>query len=408
MSKKETWKGLKGAQLKISDEEYKLRFNRLLDYIKNEQLNGTVLFDQYYILYYTGFAFIPTERPIALAISTNGLKVLFVPQLELEHALLNTLVDRVDYYIEYPHETHPMAVLKNTLDSLKIQERIGMDYDGYPWIFGYRGPRLSDLTGSFTKRIAGFIEDQMMLKSDAELALIRESVKWGHLAHVLLQRYTKVGATETDVSRRASMEADLIMLDALGPIYKAQSPFSEGASAGYRGQIGRQGAIPHSLANNITFQAGDVLVTGAGAPVWGYNSELERTMVIGAATDEQKRMFNHMVALQEIAFEAIRPGVACAQVDLAVRNYYEKHNLMRYWRHHVGHAIGLRYHEGPFLDLGDQTIIQPGMVFTVEPGLYDPEIGGFRHSDTVVVTKTGIEILTYYPRELASLTISVL
>jgi Xaa-Pro aminopeptidase len=195
------------------------------------------------------------------------------------------------------------------------------------------------------------------------------------------------------------------MLDAIGPIYRAQSPFSEGASAGYRGQIGRHAAIPHALASNIVFQASDVLVTGAGAPVWGYHSELERTMIIGPASDEQKRMFDHMLALQETAFDALRPGARCADVDRAVRAYYEENDLMPYWKHHVGHAIGLRYHEAPFLDLGDPTEIQPGMVFTVEPGLYVPELGGFRHSDTVLITDDGIEILTYYPRDLASLTI---
>lgn len=244
-----------------------------------------------------------------------------------------------------------------------------------------------------------------MIKSEAEVALIRESVKWGHLAHVHLQRYTEVGLTETEVSLRAGNEATLAMLDAIGPIYRAQSYFFSGAHAGYRGQIGRNAAIPHALANNIIFQTGDVLITGANAPMWGYNSELERTMIVGKASEDQKRLFAHMLALQETAFNAIRPGVSCAEVDRIVRAYYEKHKLMPFWKHHVGHAIGIRYHEAPFLDLGDETIIHPGMVFTVEPGLYVPELGGFRHSDTVVVNEDGIELLTYYPRDLESLTI---
>lgn len=244
-----------------------------------------------------------------------------------------------------------------------------------------------------------------MIKSEAEINLIRESVKWGNLAHVLLQRYTQVGATETDVSLRASNDATLAMMDAIGPIYRAQSYFSSGAHAGYRGQIGRNAAIPHALANNLVFQDGDVLVTGANAPVWGYNSELERTMIIGPASDEQKHMFDHMLALQDTALEAIQPGVPCIEVDKAVRSYYINHDLMEYWKHHAGHAIGIRYHEAPFLDIGDETVIQPGMVFTVEPGLYAPSLGGFRHSDTVLVTEDSIEMLTYYPRDLNSLTI---
>ena len=145
----------------------------------------------------------------------------------------------------------------------------------------------------------------------------------------------------------------------------------------------------------------------AGAPVWGYHSELERTMIIGPASDEQKRLFDHMVALQDAALNAMRPGVRCAEVDQAVRDYYAEHDLMPYWKHHVGHAIGLRYHEAPFLDIGDRTELRPGMVFTVEPGLYIPDLGGFRHSDTVIITEDGIEILTYYPSDLENLTIPV-
>lgn len=389
----------------IQSEEYSARINQLLQKIQEDGLSGAVLFDNFYILYYTGFAFVPTERPIAFVLSSQGERAMFVPRLESEHAKSHSVIQRVDSYLEYPYKPHPMEMLKEMLVDMNILGDIGADQDGYPWILGYRGPDLSSLMNATVHKITAFIEDQMMIKSETEIALIRESVKWGHLAHVLLQRYTKPGLTETEVSQRASQEANLVMLDTIGPIYRMQSPFSEGAGAGYRGQIGRNAAIPHSLANNIIFQPGDVLVTGAGAPVWGYNSELERTMIIGDPTQEQKRMFDHMVALQDTAFDALHPGVKCSDVDRSVRAYYEQHDLMPYWKHHIGHAIGLRYHEAPFLDLGDETIIQPGMVFTVEPGLYSPQMGGFRHSDTVLITENGNEILTYYPRDLESLTI---
>ena len=111
------------------------------------------------------------------------------------------------------------------------------------------------------------------------------------------------------------------------------------------------------------------------------------------------------VAAQQAAFDALRPGVTCADVDRAVLGYLEANDLLPYWRQHVGHGIGLHNHEAPFLDVGDSTPVEPGMVFTIEPGLYDDGIGGFRHSDTVVVTPDGIEILTSYPREIESLTI---
>jgi Xaa-Pro aminopeptidase len=368
-------------------------------------LSGIVLFDPFYVLYYAGFAFVPTERPIAFVLGSDGTRALIVPRLEVEHAEARSTLDRVEHYLEYPGDPRAEDVLAKTLADMGVSGRVGADQDGYPWILGYRGPALSELTGAAVVRIVDRIEAQMAVKSDAEIALIRESVRWGNLAHRLLQRYTRVGVTETEVSQRASHEATFAMLDAIGEIYRAQSFFSSGAHAGYRGQIGRNSAMPHALAGNLVFQPGDVLVTGASAPVWGYLSELERTMFVGDPTPAQEQMFDHMVALQDLAFAAIRPGRRCSDVDLAVRVYFEGHDLWPRWRHHTGHAIGLRYHEGPFLDSGDDTEIRPGMVFTVEPGVYSPELGGFRHSDTVLVTADGIEILTYYPRDIASLTI---
>jgi Xaa-Pro dipeptidase len=338
-------------------------------------------------------------------VNADGERALVVPRLEVEHAEAKAMFDRVEHYLEYPGEPRSEDAIVRTLSALGLSGSIGADQDGYPWILGYQGPTLSELSGAQVVRIAAWIEEQMAVKSEAEVALIRESCTWGNLAHRLLQRYTRPVVTETEVAQRASNEATFAMLDAIGEIYRAQSWGRGGAHAGYRGQIGRNSAIPHALAGNIVFQEGDVLVTGASAPVWGYLSELERTMVIGQPTSEQERMFAHMKALQEVAFDHIKPGALCSDVDKAVRAYFEEHGLWEHWRHHTGHAIGLRYHEGPFLDSGDHTEIRPGMVFTVEPGLYEPNLGGFRHSDTVLVTEDGIEILTYYPRDLESLVI---
>jgi len=159
------------------------------------------------------------------------------------------------------------------------------------------------------------------------------------------------------------------------------------------------------MTTNAVLREGDVLVTGAAAEVGGYLSELERTMILGHPTDEQARLFYLMIGAQELAFAEIRPGRRCSDVDRAVRRYYEENGIMDYWRHHTGHSIGYGMHEAPFFDTGDDTVIEQGMVFTVEPGIYIPGLAGFRHSDTVLVTQGGIEILTEYPRGIESLII---
>ena len=172
----------------------------------------------------------------------------------------------------------------------------------------------------------------MVRKSEAEVALIRESARWCEHAHRLLQQYTRPGATEAQASLQAGHEATLAMLETLGSSYGGQQASSDGVSAGYRGQIGLRSAWAHAVAHNIEFRAGDVLVTETSAPIWGYNAELERAMIIGTPTDEMRRLFDHAVAAQQVAFDALRPGVTCADVDGAVLRYFEANDLLPYWR----------------------------------------------------------------------------
>jgi Xaa-Pro aminopeptidase len=389
----------------IPQAELQARRERLLEHLRGEQLTGFVLFDEKYIQYFTAFGFLATERPVAVAGTASGDLAAFVPEFEVERVRAETEFERIESYPEYPGTTHPMRILAGVLADMGIRDAIGADQDGYPGILGYQGPPLSEVTGARVESLAALVETMMVRKSEAEVGLIRESAKWCNLAHRLLQRYTAPGVTEAEASLQAGHEATLTMLDTLGPSFGGQQGSSDGVSAGYRGQIGQRSSWAHAVAHNIEFRAGDVLVTETSAPIWGYHAELERAMIIGEPTDEMRRLFDHMVAAQQVAFRTLRPGVTCADVDQAVLRYFEENDLLPLWKQHTGHAIGLRNHEAPFLDVGDHTAVEPGMVFTIEPGVYSSEIGGFRHSDTVVVEPDGIDVLTYYPRDIESLVI---
>jgi Xaa-Pro dipeptidase len=391
------------ASAGIPAAELESRRERLLEHVRRERLTGYVLFDASYIRYFTGFGFLSTERPVVFAQSAAGDMVVFVPEFEVERVRAETAFERIESYPEYPGTEHPMSILSRLLFDLGIRDTIGADQDGYPGILGYQGPALSEVTASSVAPLAEVIERMMVLKSEAEIGLIRESARWCEYAHRLLQEFTRPGVTEAEASLHAGHDATLAMLRELGD--NGQQASSDGVSAGYRGQIGLRSAWAHAVAHNIEFQAGDVLVSETSAPIWGYHAELERAMIIGPPTDDMRRLFDHTVAAQQVAFDVLRPGVACADVDGAVMRYFEENDLLPYWRQHTGHAIGLRNHEAPFLDLGDDTMVEPGMVFTIEPGLYAADIGGFRHSDTVAVTPDGIDILTDYPRDVERLTI---
>lgn len=388
----------------IGPAEYRQRREAALERAPADAL---LLWSSARIFYLCGFPFIPTERPITLIV-TDRESVLFVPRLEVEHAEAVGHADRVVSYPEYPDRTHPLERLAELLDELGLgRGRLAADGDGYGHVFGYRGPKLSALRPLEIVAVGEAIDDQMMLKSDHEIALVRESARWAGRAHRLLQDGTRPGITETTVGARASFEAGQELLAEYGSAYQAFGWGRSGPFAGYRGQIGAHSALPHSLNINAVFDAGDTLVTGASCPMFGYYSELERTMVLGEPSDEQRRYFGHMLALQDLAIDLCRAGNRCSDVDTAVRAYYERHGLEHTWRHHTGHAIGILYHEGPFLDVGDDRPIEPGMLFTVEPGIYIDGLGGFRHSDTILVTEGDPEFLTDYPRDLEGLTIPI-
>lgn len=386
----------------ISSQEIRSRRQVLLLLSQGQPI---VLFSPKNIFYYSNFGFIPTERPIALLITPEAKAMLFVPRLEEEHAT-NVVVNEIAVYPDYPSEVHPMARLKDILPTF-ADGPWAADQNGYGAYWGYEGPSLTDLFGENISLLGKAIRQTMQIKSPSEIALIRESCRWGTFAHRLLQEGVRVGASEYEIGLEASKQATQALVQTMGATYALQSPFPLVAHATFRGQVGAQSAIPHATTTHAILQPKDTLITGASARIFGYVSELERTMFVGEPSLEQRHLFDLMLTAQDLAKEAIRPDIPCSVIDEITYDFFRDHEVLDLWRHHTGHAIGLDGHESPFFDRGDQTILKPGMVFSVEPGLYLPGLGGFRHSDTLVVTETGSQWLTDYPRELDQLTIEI-
>lgn len=390
--------------LKISNEEIKERQLQFINKMQQKDAGVAILFSTTDIFYLTGFQFRPSERPIAFFIDANHKTHLFVPMLEASHAEEYAVIDYIHHYPEYPGLKHPMEYLKEVLITYNFQNNnVGVDTEGYSSAKGYNGPKITTLL--HIKKVVslkGEVEKLRYVKSTDEVELIKESARWGNLAHNLLVKYSKAGKREIEIEGRATFEATQAMFETLGNSYK---PYGNPAHAFYRGQIGPHSAFPHSQNQNALLKPGYNVVSQATADVWGYKSELERTMFIQDVTKEQEKFFSHMLEAQEVAFQTIKPGISASTVEEEVQRYYHDHELTQYVRHHTGHNMGLLNHEAPFFDLGDHTLLEAGMVFSVEPGLYVDGLGAFRHSDTIVITDNGMEMITYYPRNLEDLII---
>ena len=388
----------------ISQAEYAIRRESVAAGMEAAGLDALCVFYPARVAWLTGFHHIPTERPIAVVMAAGGQATLIVPAVEKEHGESSTEVDEVRVYFEYPGAEHPMSVVAETLAEMKARpQRTGADHDGYVPYWGYRGARLSDLTGTEPIDSEMLVESLRRVKSAAELACIQLACDWAVRAHRRMQDAITTGKTEMESYTPAADQTLFEMIREM-PAWRPRGVDRTGLVAMFVG--GRSTAMPHGFVKGHGVQAGDVLVSGAGANIDGYRSELERTMIVGEATPEQVRAFDAMLALQSKAIEVMAPGVPAGEVELATVKLAEELGVADKLRHHVGHSIGLEGHEAPFLDRGDDAVLEPGMVFTVEPGVYVKELGGFRHSDTVVITDDGCRVMTDYPRELKDLTIT--
>ncbi len=396
------------VKLSISWNEYQRRIAEVRAAMADRELDVLLLACGKNMFYLSHFTHLTTERPAVLLVPPDGDLVFLGPLLEADHLRHQTkLVGEVRTYLDYPGEKHPIELFAEWLTDLGYgKAKIGADNPaGATGAMGYTGPPLSEKMPDAEFEKAGDIIWAMRLcKSDEELALIRESGKWGNLAHKFLQEYTAPGMWDVEVSMMATLEASSIMKKTLGPEYELIGRRSP-ASAGFRGQVGWKSAMPHSLSIGKMIETGDVLVTGAGADVGGYNSELERTMIVGKPTPKMKKYFDVMVKSQDAAIEALGPGVKMSAVDRAAGKVIRDAGYDSLMRHHTGHGIGLEGHEPPWLDIGNDEELRPGMVVSIEPGIYELGYAGFRHSDTAIITEDGYELVTYYPRDIESLTI---
>jgi len=375
--------------------------------MREEEFDSYLITNGVSIFYFSHFYHMVTERPATLFVELDNDPIFMGPLLEADHLRMQTpLIGDCYTYLDYPGEKHPMEKFAEWIKDLGYgKAKIGTDNPaGASGTMGYVGPKLNELLNEVEFVQDGqYLWDLRLIKSHEELELIRESAKWGNLAHSYLQEYTRPGLYDMEVNLMATLEATSAMKKALGSEY--ESVKGRAVSAGFRGQIGKKSAIPHSIDLNKIIREGDVLVTGAGADIGGYGSELERTMIVGRPTTKMERMFNVMCKAQEAAAEAIKPGNTCADVDKAANKVIKEEGYWSLVKHHTGHGIGIQGHEPPYLDQGNDQILEVGMVVSIEPGIYELGYAGFRHSDTLIVTEDGCDWVTYYPRDIESLTI---
>jgi Xaa-Pro aminopeptidase len=235
-------------------------------------------------------------------------------------------------------------------------------------------------SGIRVKHAAAMVEPLRLIKDDEELARIREAVKLGAKLFDRALEVLRVGVAEVEVA--AEME------------FMARRTGADGMSFPTIIASGERSALPHGRASADAVPSGGFVVCDFGVILEGYCSDQTRTVWVGPVSRGARRVYDAVHEAQLAAIEAVRPGITAGDVDAAGRNVLRKAGLAEYFTHSTGHGVGLEIHEAPRIAAGQKEVLRPGMVITIEPGVYFAGKWGVRIEDMVAVTPTGCEVLT--------------
>ncbi|WP_458412537.1 M24 family metallopeptidase [Schinkia sp. CFF1] len=236
---------------------------------------------------------------------------------------------------------------------------------------------------------SGMIESLRLIKCEDEIQILKEAAAIADQAFEHILKVIKPGVTELVVSNE--LEFYMRKLGA------TSSSFDTIVASGERS------ALPHGVASNKVINTGELVTLDFGAYYKGYCSDITRTVAVGEISDDLKNIYDIVLQAQLRGMNGVRAGMTGKQADALTRDYIAEKGYGDYFGHSTGHGIGLDIHEGPALSMKSDTVLVPGMVVTVEPGIYLQGVGGVRIEDDIVITKDGNAALTQSPKQLIQL-----
>jgi Xaa-Pro dipeptidase len=363
------------------------RFNRLQTLMNQHKLGTIALNPGPTLTYLTGLHFHLMERPTVLLFQRGHKPLLILPQLEMVKL---TGIDLPMHTIPYNDDpaTWPDA-FKAAFKHMNLEgARIGLESTRMRF-FELNYLQQAAPTAHFVaaEQVLG---DLRILKEPEEINEMRRAVGIAQQALAATLPIIKAGVSEKEIAGNLTMELLRCGSD-------SELPFAPIVASG------PNSANPHAAPTERELQAGDLLVIDWGARSNGYCSDLTRTFGIGHLDPDLENVYNTVLLSNTTGRAESGPGIAAGDVDLAARLTIEKAGYGQFFTHRTGHGIGLEDHETPYIFSGNTVILEPGMTYTVEPGIYLPGRGGVRIEDNMLITGTGAESLSDYPRELTIL-----
>ncbi len=367
--------------------------------LQRRRLRGLFVLNHHQIYYLVGFFHTPTERPVGLFVPDQGDPVLFVPKLEENYVHEGAWAPQVEVYFEYPGIVHPVEWMGERIAARGFGSA-ALGFEGSLAVTTRErlGKALPNVQWSEAGSIIGNLR---LIKQPEEIELHRKAAFYSDWMLEEGVRLVRSGGRPTEIDLERGMASAVIrkMQDELGNIVVVSM------LAGALVCSGPRSAFPHGLPSTRRIAPGENLILSVGCAVGGYFAESERTFILGEPSADQRFRFETARLAQQVGTEALKPGTRCCDANRQCLDTIRNAGLGEYIKHRQGHGIGIQNHEPPWVEDGDTTLLAQGMVVSCEPGIYCPGQGGYRISDTVLITKDGPERLTRYPRDLESLII---
>lgn len=223
------------------------------------------------------------------------------------------------------------------------------------------------------------------VKTPDEIEKIKAACAVADACFTHIQRMIRPGVSEYDLA----LDMEFFMRR-----QGAEVAFDTIAASGWRG------ALPHGRASNKIVEAGDLITFDFGARIDGYHSDITRTVAVGEPDARQREVYDQVLKVQLSCLDMMKPGVRAHDLDAHAREVFDEKDMAKAFGHGLGHGLGLTVHDPGRLGAGSEDVLEPGQIWTVEPGAYFDGWGGVRIEDDVVVTESGIEILTKSTKEL--------
>ncbi len=381
----------------FSNMEMQSRIERLQAIMAAQNIDVVIVSSYHGNLYYAGFWMLPMGRFNFTVVPAQGLVAIVAPIMECDRVPTYSWITDAHFYSDAGTS---LAGLVQTTKKLLVErgfalDRIGVEKDVMP--VGVLETLQASLPGSDFTDVSTTLMEQRLVKSTEEVDLLRTNGQISDVGTEALMAAVAEGRTELEISNQSLLATDRALterfpdLESFGTIITCAS--------------GPRSVIPHAVSTGKRLERGEIVNFNILSQVNGYYISQERTLSIGPLREDARKPFETIIEAHARGIAAVKPGVKCGDVARVCIDVLERAGYDQYQLHGPGHSCGImgafwgREEKGEIRPYNDN-MLEPGMVVTIEPAVYLPGVGGFRHCDVLAVTADGHELLTHYDRGL--------